>query len=135
MVSILDKKDFYKMMIRDRLPLATADFYTEGGGGKLDFFSTPLGTAICATVDGDKAPSEIKMYDRSGGRFELQNVFCGENLIRIEDGAYVGVSGKLQMGDVVDRKFLIKIGDLSIITRAKMILKPNIDKRTKAVYN
>ena len=78
---------------------------------------------------------EIKMYDRSRGTFAIQNVFCGDNLIKIDEGVFVGVSSRLQIEDVIGRDFLIKSDGLSIVARAKMIEKPKVDKRARLVYN
>ena len=135
MVSFLDKRDFYKMMLRGRLPIAEAEFiFGKNSKGILEFFYTPLGTAIRVCVDLGSL-REVKMYDRNGGAFELQNVFCGENLIQINDGEFVGVSSRIQIEDVIGRNFLIKTENETIITRAKMIAKPKVDKCARLVYN
>lgn len=136
MQNIFGKKDFYSAMLRGRLPVAEAMFIFNGNrGGRLEFYCTPLGTVLCATVENDSNLKEIKMYDKSRGNFTIQNVFCGDNLIKIDDGVFVGVSSRLQIEDVMGRDFLIKIDELSIVARAKMIEKPKVDKRARLVYN
>ena len=136
MQNIFGKKDFYRAILRGRLPIAEAMFIFNGNkGGRLEFFCTPLGTVLCATVENDSNLKEIKMYDKSSGGFAIQNVFCGDNLIKIDTGVFVGVSSRLQIEDVIGRDFLIKTETLSIIARAQMIAKPTVDKRTRLVYN
>ena len=86
MQNIFDKKDFYRAMLRGRLPVAEAIFVFSGNkGGRLEFFCTPLGTVLRAHIENEMKLREIKMYDRCGGNFELQNVFCGDNLIKTDD--------------------------------------------------
>ena len=77
------------------------------------------------------------MYDRYGGSFALQNVFCGENLIQIDDSSYVSISGKLKIEDVIGRSFLIKLEDMNVIARAEFVPRHsrNIDKSESMVYN
>ena len=136
MINILDKKDFYRAMLRGRLPVAEAIFvFGRGEGGRLEFFHTPLGTAMCVHIDKNICLREVKMYDRSRGKFALQNVFCGDNLIKIGEGEFAGVSSKLQIEDVVGSDFLIKCDDLNIIVKAQMISKPTVDKHSRLVYN
>lgn len=136
MTPILDKKEFYKMMLRDRYPVAKLDFPTESGRGRVDFFHTPLGVLLHVRVEGAKL-KEIKMYDRNYGDFSLQNVFCGENLVCVGEGAYVTVSGKIGIEDVIGRSFLIKLEDVNVIARAEFISKrgSDIDKSQSMVYN
>ena len=135
MQNIFDRNDFYRAMLRGRLPIAEAEFiFGKNLKGILEFFCTPLGTAIRVCVDLGSL-REVKMYDRNGGAFELQNVFCGENLIQINDGEFVGVSSRIQIEDVIGRNFLIKTENETIITRAKMIAKPKVDKCARLVYN
>ena len=136
MINILDKKDFYRAVLKGRLAVAEAIFvFGRGEGGRLEFFNTPLGTILRATVESNIELREIKMYDRSGGRFALQNVFCGDNLTKIGDGEFVGVSSRLQIEDVVGSDFLIKSDDRNIIVKAQMISKPAVDKHPRLVYN
>ena len=136
MQNIFDKKDFYRAMLRGRLPVAEAMFIFNGNrGGRLEFYCTPLGTVLCAVMENGVELREIKMYDRSRGGFAIQNVFCGDNLIKMDDGVFVGVSSRLQIEDVIGRDFLIKSDGLSIVARAKMIEKPKVDKRARLVYN
>lgn len=136
MQNIFDKKDFYRAMLRGRLPVAEAMFVFNGNrGGRLEFFCTPLGTVLCVVMENGVELREIKMYDRSRGTFAIQNVFCGDNLIKIDEGVFVGVSSRLQIEDVIGRDFLIKSDGLSIVARAKMIEKPKVDKRARLVYN
>ena len=136
MQNIFDKKDFYRAMLRGRLPVAEADFvFGQSKGGRLEFFWTPLGTVLRACMDADVDLREIKMYDKSRGAFAIQNTFCGDNLLKIDNGVFVGVSSRLQIQDVVGRDFLIKTEDSSIIARAQMISKPTVDKNVRLVYN
>ena len=136
MQNIFSKKDFYSAMLRGRMPIAEAIFIFNGNrGGRLEFYCTPLGTVLCATVENDSNLKEIKMYDRHSGTFAIQNVFCGDNLIKIDQGVFVGVSSRLQIEDVIGRDFLIKTDGLSIVARAKMIEKPKVDKHARLVYN
>ena len=136
MQNIFGKKDFYSAMLRGRLPVAEAMFIFNGNrGGRLEFYCTPLGTVLRAVMENGVELREIKMYDRSRGGFAIQNVFCGDNLIKMDDGVFVGVSSRLQIEDVIGRDFLIKSDGLSIVARAKMIEKPKVDKRARLVYN
>lgn len=132
----LSKREFYKMLLRDRLPVAKIDFPTEKGNGSAKFIHTPLGVMLHVNVDGAKL-HEIKMYDRNRGKFAIQNVFCGENLVCIDDGSYVSISSKLSIEDVVGRSFLIKLDDMNIIARAEFISRcsGNIDKSVSLIYN
>ena len=136
MQNIFGKKDFYSAMLRGRLPVAEAMFIFNGNrGGRLEFYCTPLGTVLCAVMENGVELREIKMYDKSRGGFAIQNVFCGDNLVKMDDGVFVGVSSRLQIEDVIGRDFLIKSDGLSIVARAKMIEKPKVDKRARLVYN
>ena len=136
MQNIFSKKDFYSAMLRGRLPVAEAMFIFNGNrGGRLEFYCTPLGTVLCAVMENGVELREIKMYDKSRGGFAIQNVFCGDNLIKMDDGVFIGVSSRLQIEDVIGRDFLIKSDGLSIVARAKMIEKPKVDKHARLVYN
>ena len=136
MLDILDKKNFYKMLLRDRFPVAKIDFPTENGNGEIEFINTPMGVLLHIHSCGDRI-REIKMYDRNCGNFSLQNVFCGDNLVCIDDASYISISGKLKIEDVIGRKFLIKIGDINIIARAEFLpsRRSNVDKSPSMVYN
>lgn len=136
-MSILDKKEFYKMILKDRLPVAQISFSGEQADKEVEFYHTPLGTVLRAKLNGEERPREIKMYDKKRGRFSMQNVFCGDNLIEISKGTFVGVSSKLQIEDLIGREFLIKLDDVSIIARAQMLPKRelNVDKFSHLVYN
>ena len=136
MINILDKKDFYRVMLKERLPVAEAIFvFGQDEGGKLEFFHTPLGTAMRVHINNNICLREVKMYDRSRGKFALQNVFCGDNLVKTGEGEFVGVSSKLQIEDVVGSDFLIKCDLVSIVVKAQMIAKPKVDKLPRLVYN
>ena len=136
MQNIFDRKDFYRAMLRGRLPIAEAIFiFGNGEGGKLEFFYTPLGTVLRARVDNDIRLKEIKMYDKSRGEFVIQNVFCGDNLIKVDEGVFVGVSSKIQIEDAIGSDFLIKYDGVSIVARAHLIEKPKVDKYARLVYN
>ena len=137
MIEIVNKKNFYSMLLKDRLTLAKIDFPTECGEGRVNFYRTPLGTAVRVNLEGDDKMLELKMYDRNRSGFVTQNVFCGENLIEISKGVFVGVSSKLHIEDAIGREFLIKLNNMSIIARAEttLNLKRNIDKMPGLVYN
>ena len=136
MMPVLDKKNFYNMLLRDRYPVAKIDFPTEKGNGRVEFINTPLGVLMHIHSLGVRV-IEIKMYDRNYGNFALQNVFCGENLICIDDGSYVSVSNKLKIEDVIGRSFLIKLEDVNVIARAEFIAnkRTDVDKSPRLVYN
>ena len=136
MMPVLDKKNFYKMLLRDRYPVAKIDFPTKKGNGRVEFINTPLGVLIHMHSFGARV-IEIKMYDRNYGNFAIQNVFCGENLICIDDGSYVSISTKLKIEDVIGRSFLIKLEDVNVIARAEFIIceRTDVDKSKRLVYN
>ena len=136
MTPILDKKEFYKLLLRDRFPVAKIDFPTENGVGRVEFIHTPLGVLLHVFVDSGIL-KEIKMYDKNCGAFALQNVFCGENLIQVDDGSYISISGKLKIEDIIGRSFLIKLDDMNVIARAEFMprRRRNIDKSESVVYN
>lgn len=136
MTPIIDKKEFYTMLLRDRLPVALIEFPTETGHGSVEFIHTPLGVLLHVRLGGSKL-KEIKMYDKNLGDFAFQNIFCGENLINLGDGSYVSISGRLQIEDVIGRSFLIKLEDMNVIARAEFIPKRIrcVDKSPRLVYN
>lgn len=123
MNGIFDKKKFCKMMLKDRLPIACADFPIENGHGGVEFYHTPLGVVLLTRLGGDRKLLEIKLYDKNGGGFALRNVFCGESPVEIEKGVFFGLSSKLQIEDVIGRQFLIKADELNIIARATLLPK------------
>ena len=135
-MAILDKKEFYKMLLRDRYPIARIEFPTETGAGNVEFYSTPLGTAL-KIYSGGARLKEIKMYDRGEGDFALKNMFCGENLVCVGEFLYICIVNKFQIQDVIGRKFLIKLEGMTVIARAEFIQKhnANIDKSSDLVYN
>ena len=137
MIEIVNKKNFYSMLLKDRFTLAKIDFPTECGKGRVNFYRTPLGTAVRVNLEGDDKMLELKMYDRNRSGFVIQNVFCGENLIEISKGVFVGVSSKLHIEDAIGREFLIKLNNMTIIARAEttLILRRNVDKMPGLVYN
>ena len=132
-----NKINFYSMMLRDRFPLARIIFPTERGEGKIEFFRTPLGTALRVELEGDDAIRDVKMYDRKRSEFAIQNVFCGDNLVRISEGVFVGVSNKLSIEDAIGRDFLIKLDNISVIARAEFlhVHRNTVDKTPNLVYN
>lgn len=136
MIPVFDKKEFYKMLLKDRLPVAKIDFPTPKGSGYVEFIHTPIGVLLHIYSCGEVI-SEIKMYDRNCGNFAIQNLFCGDNLVCIDDASYISISGKLKIEDVIGRKFLIKIGDINIIARAEFLpsRRSNVDKSPSMVYN
>ena len=136
MQNIFDRKDFYRAMLRGRMPIAEANFiFGNNKGGSLKFYYTPLGTVLCARVGNDICLKEVKMYDKNRGEFVIQNVFCGDNLISVDEGVYMGVSSKIQIEDVIGSDFLIKYDGVSIVARAHLIEKPKVDKCARLVYN
>ena len=136
MIPILDKKEFYKLLLKDRYPVAKIDFPTETGNGKIEFIHTPLGVLLHVYTGGAKL-KEMKMYDRNYGDIEINNVFCGENLVCIDGESCVCISGKLKIEDVIGRSFLIKFDGMSVVARAEFVPrgKSNIDKLATMVYN
>ena len=136
MMTILDKKDFYKMLLRDRLPVVKVEFPTEKACGRIEFIHTPIGVLMHLFIEGGKL-KEIKMYNRNLGNFALRNVFCPENFTDIGDGSYVSVSSKIKIEDVIGRSFLIKLEDMNVIARAEFVSRrvTNIDKSQSMVYN
>ena len=136
MMPLLSRKEFYKILLRDRFPIVKIDFPTEKGNGRVEFINTPLGVVLHIYSHGEGL-KEIKMYDKMAGRFVLQNVFCGDNLVCLDDGSYVSISRRLQIEDVIGRSFLIKLDDMSIIARAEFVQRrrSNIDKSAGMVYN
>ena len=136
MTPILDKKEFYKMLLRDRFPVAKMEFPTERGSGRVEFVHTPLGVLLHIYIGSEKL-NEIKMYNRDLGDFALQNIFCGDNLVCIDDGSYVSVSSKLKIEDVIGRSFLIKLEDMNVIARAEFLprRRSDVDKSQSMVYN
>lgn len=136
MIPILDKKEFYKLLLKDRLPVAKIEFPAGESIGRVEFINTPIGTLLRIYTMG-KELQEIKMYNRSLGDFALQNVFCGQNLIRFDDGSYITISGKLQIEDVIGRSFLIKLENINIVARAEFVSRrrSDVDKSCVMVYN
>ena len=125
------------MVLKDRFPLAHIDFPSERGGGCIDFFRTPLGSAIRIALPENEMIKEIKMYDKNRSRFVIQNVFCGDNLIEIEKGIFVGISNKLSIEEAVGRDFLIKLDSINVIARAENLLLSRVtaEKASELVYN
>ena len=119
MINVLDKKEFYRMALCDRLAIARISFPTSGEQGSIEFFNTPIGTAVRARVGGGERLIEIKMYDRNRGKFELSNAYCEENLVAMDDGTLIGISGRVRIEDVVGRDFLVRIGESTIIASAQ----------------
>lgn len=137
MIGILDKKEFYRMLLRDRFPIAQIVFPIGKSESKIEFYSTPMGTLLLADVGKSERLNEVKLYDRNRASFAIRNVFCGDGLIEIGEGRYASVSAKLQIGDVVGREFLIRTASYSIVARAEMLPRRerNIDKSERVVYN
>ena len=137
MMHIIDKKEFFKMMLRDRLPLAKMDFSTKNGWGRIEFFWTPLGVAVRANVGCETGLCEIKMYDKNRSSVAIQNLWFGDNFIKISEGVFVGVSTKLSIDEVLDRSFLIRMDDLVVTASPQTVLnrRTHIDKIAGLVYN
>ena len=72
MIPILDKKEFYKLLLKDRLPVAKIEFPAGESIGRVEFINTPIGTLLRIYTMG-KELQEIKMYNRSLGDFALQS--------------------------------------------------------------
>jgi hypothetical protein len=133
---ILNKKDFYEMLLRERHPIAKIDFSVKDGFGRVEFINTPLGVLLhVRTLLGDV--KAIKMYDRHGGEFELQNLFCAEDLLCIGEHSYVCISSRIKIEDVIGRSFLIKLNESTVISRAEFISikSSDVDKMQSMVYN
>lgn len=137
MENILCKRDFYRMMLSDRLPVAQIEFPFEKREGRISFFSTPLGTVLLAELGKGTVLREVKLYDRKRGNFVCPNAFCGDELIELECGSFVSVSSRLQIEDIIGREFLIKADDLNVVARAEMLPKRTrkVDKIARLVYN
>ena len=136
MIPILNKKEFYKMLLKDRFPVACVDFPTGRGNGRIEFINTPIGTLL-HIFSNAVVPKEIKMYNRNLGDFTLQNVICGDSLVSLDDGSYISLSSQIQIEDVIGRSFLIKINDMNVIARAEFlpINRCDVDKSRAMVYN
>ena len=136
MMPIFDKKEFYKKIMKDRLPVAKIEFPTETGVGSVEFIHTPIGVLlhICAQK---VRVLEIKMYDKNYGKIALQNIFHGENLVYINDNSCVSVSNKIKIEDVIGRRFLIKLDNINVIARAEFRSRDrcDVDKMPSMVYN
>jgi hypothetical protein len=113
------------------------DYSTKSGDGSVEFFHTPMGTVLLINVCKGDRLCDVKMYDKSRSSFALQNVFCGENLVLIEEGKYVSVSTKLHIEEAIGRDFLIKTENFCIVARPHSIKKERctVDKGAKLVYN
>ena len=137
MIDILNKKSFYSMILKDRFPLAKIKFPMECGEGRIELFRTPLGVALRAVINAENRIHEIKMYDKNRSKFVIQNVFCGDNLIEISDGVFVGVSNKLSIEEAIGRDFLIKLDNVNIVARAENLLlrRGMVDKNADLGYN
>ena len=134
---VTNKIEFLKTVLKDRFAVASVEFPLREGGGRIEFFTSPLGILLLTCMEESVRLREIKMYNRNGSDFALQNVFCGENLISMGDGKYVSVSARLQIEDVIGRDFLIKTDEKSIIARAQMLPRHQrcLDKKAELVYN
>ena len=55
----------------------------------------------------------------------------------IEKDVFISITSKLQIEDVIGREFLIRIGENTIISRARLLPKRNhtVDKAKCLVYN
>ena len=133
----ISKKEFYKMILRDRLPIARMDYSTKSRIRCVELYRTPLGTLLLIKSDCAFEVIELKMYDRMRSSFEIQNVFCGDNLVSVGEGQYIAILSSLQIEDVIGRDFLIRIDNMSILARAEMLKneRRNIDKMPNLVYN
>ena len=136
MKQILDKKEFYKLLLKDRLPVAKLNFPTKKGNGYIEFIHTPLGVLLYIQTCGARI-IDIKMYDRNYGKIAIQNIFCGENLVYINDDLCISISNKIKIEDVIGRSFLIKFDDMNVITRAEFVYREihDVDKKQSMVYN
>ena len=136
MENIFSKKDFLRLMMRDRLPVARLDFGVDGLGW-IDFYSSPLGTVLFAHLGGGEKLRAIKLYDRGRGRFVSKSIFCGDGITDMGDETYICIASSLQIEDVIGRDFLVKIGQDSIVCRAHLLPKPQrcLDKSSQLVYN
>lgn len=133
---IFDKKDLYEMLLRERCPVAKIDFSTKNGIGRVEFINTPLGVLLHIYTQGEEVKC-IKMYDRHGGEFELQNLFFGEDLVCVGENSFVCISARVKIEDVIGRSFLIKLGNSNVIAHAEFIIRKSssVDKLKSMVYN
>lgn len=137
MEHILCKKEFYKMMLRDRLPVAEIEFPIDKEEGRIEFFTCPMGLIVLASIGKGRELDGIKLYSEQKSRFLKLNLFCGDNYVCLEDGVFVCVLSGKQIADIIGREFLISIGAQTIIARAQMIPKRSraVDKSARLVYN
>ena len=137
MQHVFNKKDFYKMILRDRFAIAEVVFPIGNGEGKIEFFTSPMGVIMLAKTGEKNNLQEIKLYDKMRGKFIMPNLFCHDNLACIEEGCFVSVSGKIQIEDVFNRDFLVRVNDQTIIAKATIVPKDarTVDKRMSLVYN
>ncbi len=138
MENIFSKKDFYRLMMRDRLPVARLELVLgKNERGEIEFYSSPLGTVLLARLGEKSTLRAIKLYDRARGRFVTGSIFCGDGITDMGDGTYICISCALQIEDVIGREFLVKTDDDSIVARAELLPRRQrcLDKRSQLVYN
>lgn len=123
---VLSKKDFYGLIIRDRLPVASIPLTTSVGTlmGELEVYYSPLGILLRASIAGAGRIEQIKIFDKRRGRFIRKGFFCGDNAVELDDGTLVSISGEMSIEDIIGREFMISIGDDRIISRA--VRKPSM---------
>ena len=137
MERFISKKEFYRMMLRDRLPVAEIRFPIDKEDGRIEFFTCPMGLIVLASIGKGRELGGIKLYSEQKSRFLKLNLFCGDNFVCLEGGVFVCVLSSLQIADIIGREFLISIGTQTIIARAQMIPKRLrvVDKSSRLVYN
>lgn len=113
----LTKREFYAMLIRDRLPVASIALPTT----ELELYPSPLGIIVKARAEGDAELGQIKIFDKRRGRFVGTGLFCGDNTVRICEGVLVSTLGELSVEDVIGREFMISVGADMVISRAERI--------------
>lgn len=137
MEHILCKKEFYKMMLRDRLPVAEIRFPVGKEDGSIEFFTSPMGLIVLACVGEGGELTALKLYSEQKNCFLKLNLFCGDNFVCLEDGVFVCVLSGKQISDIIGKEFLITLGSQTVVARARMIPKGSktVEKRARLVYN
>ena len=135
MINISDRKNFYTLALKDRLPISSIKFPLDTTACRIDFYFTPIGLIFKAWLGRNSTIKEFKLYDKKRAGFEKHKKLLCDELVRLDDGSLATITHKLQIEDTIGRDFLIKIDNNTVIAKAQMIFKPNIDKCAKVVYN
>ena len=135
MTNVSDRKIFYTLVLKDRLPISSIRFPLDSGACRIDFYSTPIGLIFKAWLGENYTIKDFKLYDKKRAGFERHKKLLCDELVRLDDGSLASITHKLQIEDTIGRDFLIRIDNNTVIAKAQMIFKPNIDKCAKVVYN